>query len=109
MLQYFLGQIGSGKTTIGKILCQKLSKDPNFVHVTIIDCKSLRGKKVDTVQKMMVQILDNCLYYQPSVLFLDDLDIICGEPIETGEGILSSEANYFNRYVSKFQLNNYLS
>lgn len=55
---------------------------------------------------MMVQILDNCLYYQPSVLFLDDLDIICGEPIETGEGILSSEANYFNRYVSKFQFNN---
>ncbi|XP_044729985.1 peroxisome biogenesis factor 1 [Chrysoperla carnea] len=91
------GQTGSGKSTLGKLICQKLLDETNFVYTKILDCKALKGKKSETIQKLLIQHFDECLYYQPSIIFLDDLDIICGTQSESSEGIISSETNYFNK------------
>ncbi|XP_043511745.1 peroxisome biogenesis factor 1 isoform X1 [Frieseomelitta varia] len=70
------GVVGSGKTTVCKILIEKLQKPPYFVHTHMIDCRSLKGKKAETLQKIIVTALTECIYYQPSILFLDDLESI---------------------------------
>ncbi|KAK9306176.1 hypothetical protein QLX08_003068 [Tetragonisca angustula] len=70
------GVVGSGKTTICKILIEKLQKPPYFVHTHTIDCRSLKGKKAETLQKIIVTALTECIYYQPSILFLDDLESV---------------------------------
>ncbi|KAK1126053.1 hypothetical protein K0M31_005580 [Melipona bicolor] len=70
------GVVGSGKTTVCKILIEKLQKPPYFVHTHMVDCRSLKGKKAETLQKIIVTALTECIYYQPSILFLDDLESI---------------------------------
>ncbi|XP_053998101.1 peroxisomal ATPase PEX1 [Hylaeus anthracinus] len=70
------GDVGSGKTTICKILVQYLRNAPYFVHTNMIDCRSLKGKKAEMFQKFVTTVLTECVYYQPSVLFLDDLESI---------------------------------
>ncbi|XP_076222599.1 peroxisomal biogenesis factor 1 isoform X2 [Nomia melanderi] len=70
------GDVGSGKTTVCKMLCEYLENPPYFVHTQMIDCRSLKGKKVEMLQKIITTILGECAYYQPSVLFFDDLESI---------------------------------
>ncbi|XP_015435576.1 PREDICTED: peroxisome biogenesis protein 1 [Dufourea novaeangliae] len=70
------GDVGSGKTTVCKILSEYLQNAPYFVHVHTIDCRSLKGKKAEMLQKIITTALTECIYYQPSVLFLDDLESI---------------------------------
>ena len=45
-----------------------------FLHDNII----LTGKNVETLQKMITHVLNECIYYQPAVLVLDDLGSIAG-------------------------------
>lgn len=70
------GAIGSGKTTICKILVEKLQNPPYFVHTHMMDCRSLKGKKAETLHRIIMTALTECIYYQPSILFLDDLESI---------------------------------
>ncbi|XP_043256334.1 peroxisome biogenesis factor 1 [Colletes gigas] len=70
------GDVGSGKSTICKILVQFLQNAPYFVHTHVIDCKSLKGKKAEMFQKILTTVLTECAYYEPSILFLDDLESI---------------------------------
>ena len=70
------GEVGSGKTTVCKILTEYLRSAPYFVHTHSIDCRSLKGKKAEILQKTLTAALTECAYYQPSVLFLDDLESI---------------------------------
>lgn len=34
------------------------------------------GKRVETLSKYVTDILSNCVMHEPSILFLDDLDIL---------------------------------
>ncbi|CAL7940371.1 unnamed protein product [Xylocopa violacea] len=70
------GEIGSGKTTICKMLVNYLRSPSNFVHTHMLDCRSLKGKKAEMMQKIITTSLTECIYYQPSVLFLDDIESI---------------------------------
>ncbi|CAK9814659.1 Peroxisome biogenesis factor 1 [Anthophora plagiata] len=70
------GEAGSGKTTVCKILIDYLESAPYFVHTHMIDCRSLKGKKAEMLQKIIITALTECIYYEPSVLFLDDLESI---------------------------------
>ena len=38
------GPKGSGKTTLGKALCKKVTELPNLAYISAIDCKPLRGE-----------------------------------------------------------------
>nr|XP_033334649.1 peroxisome biogenesis factor 1 [Megalopta genalis] len=70
------GDVGSGKTTVCKLLCEYLENAPYFVHTQTIDCRSLKGKKVEMIQKILITALSESIYYQPSVIFLDDVESI---------------------------------
>nr|XP_003707760.1 PREDICTED: peroxisome biogenesis factor 1 [Megachile rotundata]XP_012151141.1 PREDICTED: peroxisome biogenesis factor 1 [Megachile rotundata]XP_012151142.1 PREDICTED: peroxisome biogenesis factor 1 [Megachile rotundata] len=70
------GALGTGKTTVCKILTDYLQKPPYFVHTHAIDCRSLKGKKAEMLQKILINALNECVYYEPSVLFLDDIESI---------------------------------
>ncbi|KAL4220096.1 Peroxisome biosynthesis protein pex1 [Mactra antiquata] len=74
------GPKGSGKTTLAKALCKKVMELPNLAYVHPVDCKPLRGKKVDTIQKTFELLFDEAAWRQPSLIFLDDLDHLCGAP-----------------------------
>lgn len=41
------GEVGSGKTTVCKILTEYLRSAPYFVHTHSIDCRSLKGDSFD--------------------------------------------------------------
>ncbi|XP_076649014.1 peroxisomal biogenesis factor 1 [Halictus rubicundus] len=70
------GDVGSGKTTICQLLREYLENEPNYVHTQMIDCRSLKGKKAEMLQKILTTALHESVYYQPSVIFLDDLEAI---------------------------------
>ncbi|XP_017754802.1 PREDICTED: peroxisome biogenesis factor 1 [Eufriesea mexicana] len=79
------GAIGSGKTTICKMLIEYLQNPPYFVHTRMINCRSLKGKKAEMLQKVITTALAECIYYQPSVLFLDDIESITNASINDEE------------------------
>ncbi|XP_012541576.1 peroxisome biogenesis protein 1 [Monomorium pharaonis] len=70
------GNVGSGKTTICNKLIECYKGAPYFVYTTVIECRLLRGKKAETIQKTLTHWMKLCVYYQPSILFLDDLECI---------------------------------
>lgn len=70
------GKCGSGKSTLAHNICKHLSSIPHFVHSVRINCKSLKGKKPESVKKILVDALAECVYYQPSIILLDDIDSI---------------------------------
>ncbi|XP_069678214.1 peroxisomal ATPase PEX1 isoform X2 [Periplaneta americana] len=91
------GKAGSGKTTLAEAICRELSKPPHFVHWFVVQCKNLKGKKVETLQKLMFQWLSECMYYQPAILVLDDLDSIAG----VGSSSPGNEAAGENKYYTR--------
>lgn len=70
------GKCGSGKSTLAHNICKHLSSIPHFVHSIKINCKSLKGKKPDSIKKILVDTLAECVYYQQSVIIVDDIDSI---------------------------------
>lgn len=93
---YFLGKSGSGKSTLSKIVCQNLMKGPSYTHIVYKSCKQLKGKSVENLLKLFIQEFENLVYYQPSILVLDDLHIICGKS-ESSSEVQTQESLYFNR------------
>ncbi|XP_027844705.2 peroxisome biogenesis factor 1 [Aphis gossypii] len=71
------GPIASGKTSIAKLFCDKLSKCPYFVRTIWIHGRFLAGKLWETVQKQINSDFQECLYYQPAIIVIDDFDDLC--------------------------------
>lgn len=84
------GDLGSGKTTICKILIERYREAPCFAHTHMIDCKSLKGKKVETLQKIITSVMNECVYYQPSILFLDNLESITNASLNDEENTIDA-------------------
>ncbi|XP_029414212.1 peroxisome biogenesis factor 1 isoform X2 [Nannospalax galili] len=73
------GGKGSGKSTLAKAICKE-ARDILDAHVEIVDCKALRGKRLESVQKSLEAAFAEAAWRQPSVILLDDLDLIAGLP-----------------------------
>ncbi|RUS77223.1 hypothetical protein EGW08_015015, partial [Elysia chlorotica] len=74
------GPRGSGKTSLVKGLCRKLSHLPVLAYILMVDCKSLRGKTVANIQKAIEAVFDEAAWREPSVIVFDDLDAIAPAP-----------------------------
>lgn len=68
------------------------------MNVVVVSCKKYKGKSVESLHKIFAQDFQNMIYYQPSVLVLDDLHIICGRT-EAGKEVQTAESLYFDRFV----------
>ncbi|CAD5117846.1 DgyrCDS6592 [Dimorphilus gyrociliatus] len=75
------GPRGSGKTTYAQAIFGELKKNIGL-YVEWVDCKPLRGKRHDVVQKYIKNALNQGIYKRPTLIVLDDLDAICGTPDE---------------------------
>ncbi|XP_007076772.2 peroxisome biogenesis factor 1 isoform X4 [Panthera tigris] len=75
----FTGGKGSGKSTLAKAVCKE-AFDILDAHVEIVDCKTLRGKRLGHIQKTLELAFSEATWRQPSVVLLDDLDLIVGLP-----------------------------
>uniref|UniRef100_A0A8D2BDU8 Peroxisomal ATPase PEX1 n=1 Tax=Sciurus vulgaris TaxID=55149 RepID=A0A8D2BDU8_SCIVU len=73
------GGKGSGKSTLAKAICKE-AFDILDAHVELVDCKTLRGKRLETIQKTLEAAFSEAVWRQPSVVLLDDLDLIAGLP-----------------------------
>ncbi|XP_059206681.1 peroxisome biogenesis factor 1 [Centropristis striata] len=73
------GAKGSGKSALSRALCKKAREDMD-VHVELLDCKKLQGKRAETVRQLLQDIFEQAEWKQPSVVLLDDLDHITGAP-----------------------------
>ncbi|KAL1789265.1 peroxisome biogenesis factor 1 [Sigmodon hispidus] len=73
------GGKGSGKSTLAKAICKEAC-DRLDAHVEIVDCKALRGKRLESIQKALEMAFSEAAWRQPSVVLLDDLDLIARLP-----------------------------
>ncbi|XP_023562286.1 peroxisome biogenesis factor 1 isoform X2 [Octodon degus] len=73
------GGKGSGKSTLAKAVCKEAC-DTLDAHVEIVDCKALKGKRPDHIQRALEATFSEAVWRQPSVVLLDDLDLIAGTP-----------------------------
>ncbi|XP_036102822.1 peroxisome biogenesis factor 1 isoform X4 [Molossus molossus] len=73
------GGKGSGKSALAKAICKE-AFDTLDAHVEIVDCKALRGKRLENVQRTLEAAFSEAAWRQPSVVLLDDLDLIVGLP-----------------------------
>uniref|UniRef100_A0A8C5WNR5 Peroxisomal biosis factor 1 n=1 Tax=Laticauda laticaudata TaxID=8630 RepID=A0A8C5WNR5_LATLA len=71
------GAKGSGKSTLAKAICKE-AFDKFDTHLEVIDCKALRGKRLESVQKKLEEAFLEAAWRQPSIVLLDDLDHIMG-------------------------------
>lgn len=73
------GGKGSGKTTLAKAVCKEAC-DTLDAHMEIVDCKALKGKRLEYVEKALWVAFSEAVWRQPSVVLLDDLDLVAGLP-----------------------------
>eukprot|EP00069_Balaena_mysticetus_P015644 bmy_09341T0 len=71
------GGKGSGKSTLAKAICKEAVNILD-AHVEIVDCKALRGKRLENIQKALEAAFSEAAWRQPSVVLLDDLDLVAG-------------------------------
>ncbi|XP_063159701.1 peroxisomal ATPase PEX1 isoform X2 [Candoia aspera] len=74
------GAKGSGKSTLAKAICKE-AFDKFDAHLEVIDCKALRGKRLENIRKTLEEAFLEAAWRQPSVILLDDLDHIMGVPL----------------------------
>nr|XP_014347945.1 PREDICTED: peroxisome biogenesis factor 1 [Latimeria chalumnae] len=71
------GAKGSGKSTVARAICREAA-DKLDAHVEIIDCKALRGKRLENIRKKLKEAVAEAAWRQPSVVLLDDVDQVAG-------------------------------
>ncbi|KAF7245818.1 Peroxisome biogenesis factor 1 [Varanus komodoensis] len=99
------GGKGSGKSTLAKAICKE-AFDKLDAHVQVVDCKALRGKRLENIQKRIEEAFLEAGWRQPSVVLLDDLDHIIGVPLapeheKSPEAVQSSHLAYVLKNLIK--------
>ncbi|XP_016074261.1 PREDICTED: peroxisome biogenesis factor 1 [Miniopterus natalensis] len=103
----FTGGKGSGKSTLAKAICKEAFNTLD-AHVEMVDCKALRGKRLENIQKALEVAFSEAAWRQPSVVLLDDLDLIAGLPVapehEHGPEVVQSQrlAHALNNVLKEF-------
>ncbi|CAG9768233.1 unnamed protein product [Ceutorhynchus assimilis] len=87
------GKVGMGKTSLLNHIATKLKSYPYFINTEMVQCKKIRGKTVDSFHKLFTGILAKLISTQPSVMILDDLQVLC----ESCEGEETPNSIYYNR------------
>jgi len=90
------GPRGSGRTSIAKYLCQELDSYPYYVHSVYVDCSSLKGKKIETLQRDWNLMFQQLIEMEPSILVLDDLDLLASNQPNDQDNVMG-ESWYFAR------------
>lgn len=72
------GGRGSGKTTLARAMTSEVGAAPFFAFVTVVSCKTLKGKRVESVARLWKRTYREAIYRSPSVVVLDDLDDLAG-------------------------------
>ncbi|XP_024920933.1 peroxisome biogenesis factor 1 isoform X3 [Cynoglossus semilaevis] len=73
------GAKGSGKSALSQALCRKAAEDLD-AHVDVMDCRTLQGKRAESVRQRLQDVFERAEWRQPSVVLLDDLDHLAGAP-----------------------------
>ncbi|GFS20283.1 peroxisome biogenesis factor 1 [Elysia marginata] len=105
------GPRGSGKTSLVKGLCRKLSHLPVLAYILLVDCKTLRGKTVSNIQKAMEAVFDEAAWREPSVIVFDNLDAIVPAPSGpdsemNGEALYSAKNSQVLQGLLKYEIAN---
>lgn len=77
------GGVGSGKSTIVDLFATYLEKSHTYVYLKKLRCKTLKGKHIVKLEQLLNKAISECIYYQPAVLVLDDIDALV--PISRSE------------------------
>lgn len=103
------GKQGTGKSKLVAKIAKDLSEKPSRIHVEIVNCKKLKNKSIESLLKAMTSTFQKLIYYQPSLLILDDLQVICERVVE-GEAP-TQENLHFNKVSETLAdaFENYLS
>lgn len=79
------GDRGSGKSTILAALIRELEEDLRcMAYSVVVDCRNLRGIKMESVKAKLVEVFDEAAAHAPSVVVLDNLDALVPEEDESG-------------------------
>ncbi|XP_064615805.1 peroxisomal ATPase PEX1-like [Liolophura sinensis] len=86
------GARGTGKSTLAKALCRKVAGLPCLAYTSVLECKGLKGKRPETIQRLLEKLFDELSWRQPSIVVLDDVDVLAGS--NSGPDEMSAEAQY---------------
>nr|CAH7747328.1 unnamed protein product [Callosobruchus chinensis] len=89
-----IGQQGTGKSSLLRAIMHKVQLYPKCMHVHLIKCKTIKGRTMDSLEKLFCNTFYDLVLHQPSLLLIDDLHIMC-ENIKDDES--APNAIYFNR------------
>ncbi|KAK7867333.1 hypothetical protein R5R35_001109 [Gryllus longicercus] len=89
------GKSGSGVSTLARHLCNKFRGPPWYVHCVEIQCRNIKGKKVENLLRLFSQALGECSLHQPSILLLQDLDVLAATASPDQEA--AQEGRYYTR------------
>ncbi|CAH1979790.1 unnamed protein product [Acanthoscelides obtectus] len=94
-----IGQQGTGKSSLLRAIQHKVQQYPKYMHIKMIKCKSIKGKTMDSLERLFQNIFHELVLHQPSLLVIDDLHVMC-ENIKDDES--APNAIYFNRISEMF-------
>lgn len=105
----FSGNNGAGKTTIAKYFAEKVASKPYYIHVETIHCKNIKGKSLDSLHKLFTNTFLKLIYYQPSLLILDDIHVICENVLEEDVNVQEAASSYVIQLIKfNFDCSHYL-
>uniref|UniRef100_A0A8D8QJS5 Peroxisomal ATPase PEX1 n=3 Tax=Cacopsylla melanoneura TaxID=428564 RepID=A0A8D8QJS5_9HEMI len=109
-----IGPEGCGKTTLCRALQEQLYNDygPDSISCQVIDCKTMKNKISNVIEKTLRDILSKASYMEPACLILDDIDVLCSINKETLDANATVHSNkvcsLFVSLIHEFQHNSNL-
>jgi ABC-type multidrug transport system ATPase subunit len=72
------GLKGSGKSTLCKYICNKISSYPLSTVYFYINCQNFMSKTPDTIYEQLKFVYQECLYYEnlPCLVVLENIDLL---------------------------------
>ena len=84
---YLTGCRGQGKTTVASVIATMLSRyTMSLSHVVWIDCRGLLGRSPKDITTSLESAWREAASRTPSILVLDDLDVLMPSEVEGGGG-----------------------